>query len=188
MAARIGGAVDRPYSLTLHDIESLPARTERVTMECAGNGRARLNPRPISQPWLYEAIGTAEWTGTALWPLLERAGLTADAVEVVFTGADRGVQGDVEQDYARSLAIAELRRPEVMLVYAMNGRATGAAARLPTPPDRSRLVRNDERQMADLASTLCASRFRATSRLTPTFTRRMTRIPVRPWTGCECAP
>jgi DMSO/TMAO reductase YedYZ molybdopterin-dependent catalytic subunit len=118
----IGGAVERPYFLTLHEVEALPARTERVTMECAGNGRARLNPRPISQPWLYEAIGTAEWTGTPLWPLLERAGLSADAVEVVFAGADRGVQGDVEQDYARSLSIAELQRPEVMLVYAMNGR------------------------------------------------------------------
>jgi DMSO/TMAO reductase YedYZ molybdopterin-dependent catalytic subunit len=118
----IGGAVERPYSLTLHDLESLPARTERVTMECAGNGRARLRPRPISQPWLYEAIGTADWTGTSLWPVLQRAGLEDDAVEVVFAGADHGVQGDVEQDYARSLAIEELKRPEVMLVYAMNGR------------------------------------------------------------------
>ena len=118
----LSGAVDTPYSLTLDELQQLPARTERVTMECAGNGRARLNPRPISQPWLNEAIGTAEWTGTSVWPLLERAGLADDAAEVVFTGADRGVQGDVEQDYARSLTIAELMRPEVMLVYAMNGR------------------------------------------------------------------
>jgi DMSO/TMAO reductase YedYZ molybdopterin-dependent catalytic subunit len=76
----------------------------------------------MSQPWLYEAIGTAEWTGTSLWPLLERAGLSRDAVEIVFTGADHGIQGEIEQDYQRSLTLDEARRPEVMLAYAMNGR------------------------------------------------------------------
>jgi DMSO/TMAO reductase YedYZ molybdopterin-dependent catalytic subunit len=43
-------------------------------------------------------------------------------VELVFTGADRGVQGGQEQDYQRSLTVEEVRRPEVMLVYEMNGR------------------------------------------------------------------
>jgi DMSO/TMAO reductase YedYZ molybdopterin-dependent catalytic subunit len=118
----IGGAVERPFTLTMDEIRAMPARTEAVTMECAGNGRARLHPRPISQPWLYEAIGTAEWTGTPLWPVLERAGLRADAIDVVFTGADRGMQAEEEQEYQRSLAIDEVRRPEVMLVYQMNGR------------------------------------------------------------------
>jgi DMSO/TMAO reductase YedYZ molybdopterin-dependent catalytic subunit len=118
----LGGAVERPLTIDLDEIRALPARTEPVTMECAGNGRARLQPRPLSQPWLYEAIGTAAWTGTPLWPLLERARLRDDAMEVVFTGADRGVQGDLEQDYQRSLTIDEVRRPEVMLVYEMNGR------------------------------------------------------------------
>jgi DMSO/TMAO reductase YedYZ molybdopterin-dependent catalytic subunit len=118
----VGGAVERPFGLTLDEIRALPQQTLRVTLECAGNGRARLSPRPLSQPWLYEAIGTAEWTGTPVWPLLERAGLVDGAVEVVFTGADHGTQGDVEHDYARSLTIQELRRPEVMLVYGMNGR------------------------------------------------------------------
>jgi DMSO/TMAO reductase YedYZ molybdopterin-dependent catalytic subunit len=118
----IGGAVDRPCTLTMSEIRGMPARTEPVTMECAGNGRARFQPRPISQPWLYEAIGTAEWTGTSLWPLLERAGLRNGAVEILFTGADRGIQGGEEQDYQRSLTVDEVRRPEVMLVYEMNGR------------------------------------------------------------------
>jgi DMSO/TMAO reductase YedYZ molybdopterin-dependent catalytic subunit len=118
----VGGAVARPFELTMDELRSLPAQTLAVTMECAGNGRARLQPRPLSNPWLYEAIGTAEWTGTPLWPLLERAGLRDDAREIVFTGADHGFQGDIEHDYQRSLAIAEVQRPEVMLVYAMNGR------------------------------------------------------------------
>ena len=118
----VDGAVDKPFSLTMDEIRAMPSRTEPVTMECAGNGRARFDPRPVSQPWLYEAIGTATWTGTPLWPVIERAGLRSDAIELVFTGADRGIQGEEEQDYQRSLTIAEVRRPEVMLVYEMNGR------------------------------------------------------------------
>ena len=108
--------------LSLDDVRARPRRTMPVTMECAGNGRARLSPRPVSQPWLVEAVGTAEWTGTPLGPLLEEAGLAADAVEVVFSGADRGMQGDIEQDYQRSLSVADAMRPEVLLAYEMNGR------------------------------------------------------------------
>ena len=118
---RLGGLVDMPIELTLDDLRARPSTTILVTLECAGNGRARLKPRPLSNPWLLEAIGTAEWTGTSLGPLLDEAGLRADATELVFTGADRGVQGGVEHDYERSLSIADARRPEVMLVYAMNG-------------------------------------------------------------------
>ena len=84
-----------------------------MLLECAGNGRARLEPRPVSQPWLLEAVGTAEWTGTPLAPLLEEAGLSPDAVDVVFTGADHGVERGVEQDYARGLPLAEALRPDV---------------------------------------------------------------------------
>ncbi len=118
----LGGAVDAPFTLDMDEIRALPQRTVTVTMECAGNGRARLMPRPMSQPWLYEAIGTAEWTGTSVWPLLERARPHADVVDYVFTGADHGIQGEVEHDYARALTEDELRRGEVMLVYEMNGR------------------------------------------------------------------
>jgi DMSO/TMAO reductase YedYZ molybdopterin-dependent catalytic subunit len=117
----IGGRVRKPLELALADLRARPARTIPVTLECAGNGRARLTPRPLSVPWLIEAIGTAEWTGTPLWPVLEEAGIEDDAVEIVFRGADRGIQGDVEHDYGRSLTIAEARRPEVLLAYEMNG-------------------------------------------------------------------
>src|SRR5258707_1052111 len=43
---RIGGSVARPLALTLDDIRARPRRTLAVTLECAGNGRARLFPRP----------------------------------------------------------------------------------------------------------------------------------------------
>jgi DMSO/TMAO reductase YedYZ molybdopterin-dependent catalytic subunit len=87
-----GGNVQRPLALTLDDIRSRPRRTMLVTLECAGNGRARLHPRPISQPWLCEAVGTAEWTGTPLRGVLEEAGIKPGTVEIVFVGADHGIE------------------------------------------------------------------------------------------------
>ena len=117
----IGGHVRAPLTLTLDEIKGRPAVTRAVTLECAGNGRANLSPRPVSQPWLFEAVGNAEWTGIPLRPLLEAAGPLEGAVEVVFTGIDRGVQGGVEQQYERSLTMAEANREEVFLAYAING-------------------------------------------------------------------
>jgi len=119
---RIGGVVERPLELTLDELRARPKQTHAVTLECAGNGRALLSPRAVSQPWLSEAVGTAAWTGTPLAPLLEEAGLLPDALEVVFTGIDRGVQGGVEHAYERSLPVAEALRGDVLLAYAVNGR------------------------------------------------------------------
>jgi len=106
--------------LRLSDIRSRPARTIAVTLECAGNGRARISPRPMSQPWLTEAVGTAEWTGTPLGDVLRESVLDGD--EVVFTGMDRGVQGGIDQYYERSLSWEDATHPDVLLAYAMNGR------------------------------------------------------------------
>lgn len=133
----LGGNVDRPRAFGLDEIQALPSRTETVTLECAGNGRALMSPRAFSQPWLNEAIGTAEWTGTSLGHLLNAAGVRGDSVEIVFTGADHGVQGDIEQDYARSLPMQEAMRDEVLVAWAMNGRDLepqhGAPLRLLVP-------------------------------------------------------
>jgi DMSO/TMAO reductase YedYZ molybdopterin-dependent catalytic subunit len=117
----VTGAVGRPLRLDLDDLRRRPTVTARVLLECAGNGRARLEPRPVSQPWLLEAVGNAEWTGTPLAPLLEEAAVSPGAVDVVFTGADHGIERGVEQDYARGLPVAEAMRPDVLLVWAVNG-------------------------------------------------------------------
>ena len=60
----IAGAVERPLSLSLDELKTRERVSLPVTFECAGNGRALLEPRPVSQPWLTEAVGTAEWAGT----------------------------------------------------------------------------------------------------------------------------
>jgi DMSO/TMAO reductase YedYZ molybdopterin-dependent catalytic subunit len=133
----IDGLVRRRLTLGLDDLRAGERRTLRVTLECAGNGRALLEPRPISQPWLAEAVGTAEWTGTPLAPLLRDAGLEDAAREVVFTGVDHGIERGVEQDYQRGLPLDEAVRDETLLAYEMNGQPLlpqhGAPLRLIVP-------------------------------------------------------
>src|SRR3954454_18216202 len=90
---RLDGAVAAPLELTLDELRGLPAHEVVATMECAGNGRARLEPHVVSQPWLQEAVGTGRWRGVRLCDLLDRAAPDAAAVEAVFTGIDRGVEG-----------------------------------------------------------------------------------------------
>ena len=118
---QIDGAVRQPMTLSLDDLRRRGTVTSAVTFECAGNGRALLDPRPLSQPWLLEAVGTGSWTGTLLAPLLAEAGVADGAVEVLFTAIDRGVEGEIEQSYERSLPLADALGEDVLLAWEMNG-------------------------------------------------------------------
>jgi DMSO/TMAO reductase YedYZ molybdopterin-dependent catalytic subunit len=105
---------------TLRELKQLPSHEVVSTMECAGNGRARMEPRAISQPWLSEAVGTGRWRGVRLRDVLEpRDG----AAEVLFTGLDRGVEGGEEQEFQRSLTLEDALHPDVLLAYELNGGA-----------------------------------------------------------------
>jgi DMSO/TMAO reductase YedYZ molybdopterin-dependent catalytic subunit len=115
------GDLANPYSLCYDEIISLPKETIPVTLECAGNGRTNIDPRNFSMPWKYGAVGTSEWTGTRLRPLLKEACLNPDVVEVSFTGADRGYDSGHEHNFARSLTLAQIEELDVLLVYQMNG-------------------------------------------------------------------
>src|SRR5215831_7006729 len=44
---RVGGLVAAARTFDLAALRAMPTRTVRVTLECAGNGRARLHPRPV---------------------------------------------------------------------------------------------------------------------------------------------
>lgn len=117
----VGGQVHTKLSLTLEELQQRLVQTLRVTLECAGDGRALLHPRPLSQPWLTGAVGTAEWSGTPLRLLLEEAGIGEGVSEILFTGLDRGIEGGVEQDYQRSLPLSVALHDDVLLAWAMNG-------------------------------------------------------------------
>lgn len=117
----VTGNVNSPLSISLAELAALPSRTLAVTLECAGNGRSALNPRYQSMPWRNEAVGTAQWTGTPLRHILERAGIGDDAVEIAFLGADRGFAGGVEHNFGWSLTPDEALSDEIMVCTAMNG-------------------------------------------------------------------
>jgi DMSO/TMAO reductase YedYZ molybdopterin-dependent catalytic subunit len=134
---RISGRVRQAFELGMDELKALPAETKRVTLECAGNGRARLSPRYPSVPWLEEGVSTAEWTGVPLATLLARAQLHDEAKDIVFRGVDRGFDRGVEHEFARSLTAAQALREDVLVAYAMNGAPLppqhGAPLRLVVP-------------------------------------------------------
>ena len=144
----VDGNVGTPFSLTLDELRALPAHEVVATMECAGNGRAKYTPRPLSQPWLDEAIGTGRWRGARLRDVLDRAAPGDGAVEVLFTGLDRGVEGGEEQDFQRSLPLELARADDVILAYELNGAPLPPQHGYPAAPARAGLVRDDEREVA----------------------------------------
>ena len=56
---KIGGAVEKPLELTYDQLQELPAKTLTATLECAGNGRGFLTPKPKGVPWELGAVSTA---------------------------------------------------------------------------------------------------------------------------------
>jgi sulfane dehydrogenase subunit SoxC len=90
---RIGGpAARRRLELTHDELLAMDSVTVVRALECAGNGRVLFGAPhgrfPPGTPWSLGAIGVAEWTGVPLADLLGRAGVAADAVEVLAEGLD----------------------------------------------------------------------------------------------------
>lgn len=135
----VGGLVRHRLALSLADLRRLPSRSVIVTLECAGNGRALLDPPVAGRQWQLGAVSTAEWTGVPLVEVLDRAGVEAAAREIVVRGADRGPThgGSESVHFERSLPVDSTRDPDVLLAYAMNGEPLpanhGAPLRLVVP-------------------------------------------------------
>ena len=143
----IGGAVEKPTTMTLDDLRALPAVQRAVTLECAGNGRLDTRPLPIGEPWGGYAVSTAMWTGARLSDVLARAVPTAAGVEVRCEGSDSGTyhltpvlpNPPSTLTFVRSLALEHATDPaaEILVAYAMNGEPLrpdhGAPFRLVVP-------------------------------------------------------
>jgi DMSO/TMAO reductase YedYZ molybdopterin-dependent catalytic subunit len=120
----VSGEVERPLRISYGDLRSLPSRSVLATLECAGNGRASFAPPIVGQePWEFGAVSTAEWTGTPLATILDLAGVSRQATEIVTEGADRGLVAAAQSEirYERSLPLDVAREPRALLAYAMNG-------------------------------------------------------------------
>jgi DMSO/TMAO reductase YedYZ molybdopterin-dependent catalytic subunit len=115
----VDGLVERPLSLSLAELRSLPARTQITRHDCVEG---------------WSSIG--KWTGARLAPLLDRAGLKPSARYLVFHCADtldfqaRPGAGR----YYESIDLIDARHPQTILAYEMNDRplpvAHGAPVRL----------------------------------------------------------
>ena len=119
----IGGLVERSQSFTVRDLQNMRSKTQVVTLECAGNGRALFDRPTEGEKWGVGAVSTAEWTGVPLVEILDRAGVRQEVKDVLFRGADGGtVEGRSESmRFERSLRIDDARDSDVLLAYAMNG-------------------------------------------------------------------
>src|SRR5882757_4278105 len=117
----IRGHVRQPISLTLDDLTRgfHPFEIAAVN-QCSGNSRGFFAPRVPGGEWANGAMGNALWKGVRLKDVLDRAGVSAGAVQVRFNGLDTGV---IQQtpDFMKSLAVDHARDGEVMIAYAMNG-------------------------------------------------------------------
>ncbi|HET8569785.1 MAG TPA: sulfite oxidase [Candidatus Limnocylindria bacterium] len=135
----VEGLVRERLSLGVDDLRAMPARSLVVTLECAGNGRAFLDPPAPGEQWRLGAVGTAEWTGVPLREVLRHADVLPAARDVVFRGADEGTVKDIGRRIAfeRSLSVEEALGGDALVAYAMNGepltREHGAPARLVVP-------------------------------------------------------
>ena len=107
-----------------------------------------MRPLPTGEPWGDYAVSTARWTGALLHDVLEQANPAADAVDVLFQGADHGpyhlkpILADTNKDdltFERALPIAHAADPaaEILIAYEMNGepltRDHGAPFRMIVP-------------------------------------------------------
>jgi DMSO/TMAO reductase YedYZ molybdopterin-dependent catalytic subunit len=129
-ALRIDGRVRKPLTVRLADLQALPARTQEVWMECAGNGRAHFEPPAEGNQWNDFAVSNAEFTGVPLRTFLERAEVEPDAIEVVASGGE-------SSEFQRGLPLEVAMQAEVLLAYEMNGQAipapNGGPVRLVVP-------------------------------------------------------
>ena len=111
------GLVDRPVSLSLDELKAMPSTELVAGFECSGNRRP-----------LQGLSSNGRWTGVRLRAVLDRAGVSAEARELVFFGADHGEEEipfrgrtiAVEQQFGRSLSREKALAPEPLLAYALN--------------------------------------------------------------------
>jgi len=125
-----GSGLSRPRSFTYEEILAMPSVSVIRAIECAGNGRnffqVSHGQKIPGTPWDLGGIGVAEWTGVPLREVLERAGVTRNARDVMPEGAD-------VLHIKRPIPIEKAIAADTLLVYAMNGH--------PLPPDHGFPVR-----------------------------------------------
>src|SRR5579863_10124037 len=120
---QVDGEVERPLRLRFADLVDMPHHEVVTVMECAGNSRSTVRPRPEGVLWGHGAVSAARWSGVRLREVLEAVGVRPSALEVVFEGADRGTEPGAPEiiSYGMSISLAKALHPDTLLVDQMNG-------------------------------------------------------------------
>ena len=135
---QIGGpSAQRSLALSLPELkDSFPHVSLAAVNQCSGNRRGLFSPRVPGVQWRNGAMGNALWTGVRLRDVLQKAGVAADALEVVFNGADTPVL-PATPDFVKSLPIDRALDENTLIALEMNGQPlphwNGAPARLVVP-------------------------------------------------------
>jgi len=120
---QVGGNVNTPLDLSLVDLKGLGEAREIVAVnQCSGNGRGHFQPRVGGGQLSNGAMGNARWTGVPLKQVLDKAGVRAGSLQVVFDGLDHPPLADAKSpDFIKALEIDHALDGEVMIAWAMNG-------------------------------------------------------------------
>jgi sulfite dehydrogenase len=116
----IGGKVQKPLSLSVHDLQTKFEPVEVVALcQCAGNSRSLFEPRVPGGQWTNGAMGNARWKGVRLKDILDAAGVLPGASQVGLRGLDVPPVPATPR-FEKSLEIDHARDGEVMIAYEMN--------------------------------------------------------------------
>jgi DMSO/TMAO reductase YedYZ molybdopterin-dependent catalytic subunit len=121
----IDGEVERRLDLSLGELkQKFRPVTQRMVLECAGNGRAFFSPPVRGHQWTNGGVGCARWTGVRLSDVLRAAGVTPAAKFTGHLGADPNLLGEPNsQALSRGVPINKAMDPNTLIVWAMNGEA-----------------------------------------------------------------
>lgn len=112
----VTGLVQRPFTLDLNTIKSMPRKTIVSFHECFGS------PVKPATEALWR-VGNVKWTGVPLKHILHLAQPLSTATYVWSEGLDRGEFFGVKADrYQKDLPIAKAMSEEVLLAYEINGK------------------------------------------------------------------
>ncbi|SEL36348.1 sulfite dehydrogenase (cytochrome) subunit SorA apoprotein [Roseovarius nanhaiticus] len=119
----IDGEVDTPLELSLDELkERFETVTQRLVLECGGNGRAYFNPGASGNQWTTGAVACADWTGVRLSDVLNAAGVKDSAVYTAHYGNDPHLSGDPDKDaISRGAPIDKAMAEGSMIAWEMNG-------------------------------------------------------------------
>ena len=136
---KIDGLVNKPMTLSIADLKkNFEVVSEKLTIECGGNGRGFFDPPARGNQWTLGAVACSEWTGVRLADVLKAAGVKNNVVYTAHVGADEHLsRKEGKLAISRGVPIEKAMNPHNLIAFGMNGgplhAMNGAPLRLVVP-------------------------------------------------------